>query len=411
MFRRTPEHANASPAELTVAMEDGALVISGPSLDAVLDEVGTRLGPDAEVIDAERSIVGGIAGFFGRERFTVTARSADPGASTVQAAPLPTGHSAFPAGHPAPAGRSLPESPAHDERPALDGPSFAAELARALGEVDDLVAAVRQQQTPGEPARDATPQAPVDLLADQIVAEPDVPQSELVRHRDAGALLALTAADRSDDELISQLSQLVVVPPSLPQRGVVAVVGEPADAVATAELLAEQAGLRPEDVLVAAASAPADRAAWLTVSDPEDAARRRVRWGSADRLTVVAVSLHPGLEGLHWARTMLGALDPDQVRLSVPGWRNVEEVAPRLQGLGTVDAIDLRDPVDPTAACGFLGLAVPVATIAGQPVDVDGWAALLRPELPAAVPAADGVVVGPDGSVRAVVAPHAELGS
>lgn len=98
MFRRT--------TELDISFDDGQLVIDGAVLEDVLAEVYRRYGPDARIVTAERTVVGGVGGFFGTERFHVVARPADG-----------------------------EEEPAHlDDEPAqpLDGPSFAAALAEAL---------------------------------------------------------------------------------------------------------------------------------------------------------------------------------------------------------------------------------------------------------------------------------------
>ena len=78
-----------------------------------------------------------------------------------------------------------------------------------------------------------------------------------------------------------------------------------------------------------------------------------------------------------WTRALLDAVGAHQVRLAVPGWRHADEVAPRLQGLARVDAIDVCDPVEWPAAAGFLGLPIPVATIAGRPATLEVWSECL----------------------------------
>ena len=56
--KRTEPH----PSALHATTVDDLLVVSGPRLDEVLEEVGARLGPDAEILDVRREIVGGVAG-------------------------------------------------------------------------------------------------------------------------------------------------------------------------------------------------------------------------------------------------------------------------------------------------------------------------------------------------------------
>ena len=356
MFRQRTDQA--APA-VQVELLDDVLVVSGPDLDAVLGEVGARLGPDAEVLDAQRSIVGGLGGFFGREQFTVQARvNVDAPDEDAHTSTAPAEDAA---------------TPSAGERPALDGASFAAALAEALREVDEQIAIA--ELAPAAPTPTA-PAAPTPVEAAPVEAG-----------WDQGALLALSAPELSDDELRVQLAELVGSPPVLPDRGIVAVVGDPTDAVATAELLARRGGLDPSDVLVAAPEPVEGRPAWLTITSAADAGSRRDRWSKRPGLTVVVVALRPGLDGLRWTREVLDALRAEQVRLSVAGWRHVEEVLPRLSGLECVHAIDLCEPVDAAATAGFLGLPVPVATIAGRPATAQAWFDQLRDRVVAGSPA------------------------
>jgi hypothetical protein len=59
--------------DVSVTVDGGRLVVSGGRLDVVLATVQAHLGSDAQLSQCDRSIVGGIGGFFGRERFTVIA--------------------------------------------------------------------------------------------------------------------------------------------------------------------------------------------------------------------------------------------------------------------------------------------------------------------------------------------------
>jgi hypothetical protein len=123
MFRRT--------TELDISVDDGQLVIDGAVLEDVLAEVYRRYGPDARIVTAERTVVGGVGGFFGTERFHVVARPADG-----------------------------EEEPARlDDEPAqpLDGPSFAAALAEALS--SNEIAHEMEPSEPLEPAELSEPTA------------------------------------------------------------------------------------------------------------------------------------------------------------------------------------------------------------------------------------------------------------
>lgn len=246
MFRMRTDPA---PSLFGVELVEDVLVVHGPDLDTVLAEVGERLGPDADVLDARREIVGGIAGFFGRERFTVEARSTAPHEPGV-----------------------IGSDGADGEGP--DGVTFAAELARALREVDELVAATE------DPTED-----PTDDATDEPALGP-----VRTRRFEPGA-------DRSS-----------------PERGVVVVVGDGPEALASAEALAREHDIDPAEVLIVSRRPSTERPAWLTVTDCADAARRAARWRGRDGLTILAMPMEPG--DATWSRDVLAALAPEQVRLA-----------------------------------------------------------------------------------------------
>ena len=107
------------PTDPAVSIDDGHLVVDGEVLEDVLAEVYRRCGPDARILRADRTIVGGVAGFFGREIFHVVAQPAsdeDRGATAADATST---------------GGSVDHGP-------LDGPSFAAALAEALNSTPEV---------------------------------------------------------------------------------------------------------------------------------------------------------------------------------------------------------------------------------------------------------------------------------
>jgi len=50
------------------------LTVEAGTAEQALEEITTRLGPNAEIIDARKVQKGGIAGFFARELVQITAR-------------------------------------------------------------------------------------------------------------------------------------------------------------------------------------------------------------------------------------------------------------------------------------------------------------------------------------------------
>jgi hypothetical protein len=141
MFRRT--------TELDISFDDGLLVIDGTVLEDVLAEVYRRFGPDAQILAAERNVVGGLGGFFGTERFHVVSRPADG----------EDGEADVPA-----------------ERPTepVDGPSFAAALAEALSGELEREAELPEPATPEVASPDRPAPLPV-MVPVQAPAAPVIP--------------------------------------------------------------------------------------------------------------------------------------------------------------------------------------------------------------------------------------------
>lgn len=107
------------PTDPDVSVDNGHLIVDGEVLEDVLAEVYRRCGPDARILQAERTIVGGIAGFFGREAFHVVARPATDEDHTGTSEESGT------------SGDEVDSGP-------VDGPSFAAALAEALNSTLDV---------------------------------------------------------------------------------------------------------------------------------------------------------------------------------------------------------------------------------------------------------------------------------
>src|SRR5690606_11279616 len=56
-----------------------ALTVEAGTAEQALAEISSRLGPDAEILDARKVPKGGIAGFFAKELVQITARSRHDG--------------------------------------------------------------------------------------------------------------------------------------------------------------------------------------------------------------------------------------------------------------------------------------------------------------------------------------------
>ncbi len=479
------ETTTAGTPVTTTALADGHVVLAGGRLEDVLAEVERTFGAAVDIVRVDRSIVGGIAGFFGREHFEVELALSAVGSAAVppaapSAAPL-VASAAAPADAPAvvepasaPAVVSAPEVPVATEPAAAPaaptatgGAAFAAALQEALEQLDEEAAlageptllpayAVVEDPPPelhagpldhagdldhagrldhaGNLDHAASPESPAATSAaaeqDEVAMAAPAPvesaQVETAQVAPApvgiapaavpgiGSLLSLHASGMSLDELAAQVDELAPVAPDSPAHGVIAVAGDGDEALVVAEALSVAAGGDPGDVIVMSPVAMPGRPSWMCLNSPEQAAARRDVWRDSARLVVVAVVVTPGEQGQQWGRAALAALEPDQTRVAVPGWRRPDEVVGRLAAMSPVHAIDLVGAADPSAVVDFLDLAVPVATIDGEPATPTRWAEVLlaaghlteQPgsapaDVPVAEPVADEPLAAPPVAVPA----------
>ncbi len=395
-----PGTAAATPVTTTV-LADEHVVLAGGRLEDVLAEVERTFGAAVDIVRVDRAIVGGIAGFFGREQFEVevalgAAAPPAPAAPPVPASTLDPVHEA-----PVPAA-SEPAAPVTVAPAATGGAAFAAALQEALDQLEDadpqqydeaLLPAYAVVEDPppqvhplvadaargDEPATIDPEPAPVAAAPLPVAAPAPVPTPAPVAAPvpGVGSLLSLNAASMSLDELSAQVDGLAIAAPVSPARGVIAVAGDGDEALVVAESLAIAAGGAAGDVIVMSPVAMPGRPSWMCLNSPEQAAGRREVWRTSKRLVVVAVVVTPGAQGQEWGSAALAALEPDQTRVAVPGWRRPDEVAGRLAAMAPVHAIDLVGAADPAAVIDFLDLAVPVATIDGVAATSRRWAEML----------------------------------
>jgi hypothetical protein len=374
VFRRLPEP--------NIVLDGDAVQLDGPDLEVILGEVARRCGDDAEIVRAERVILGGVGGFFGRESFVVTAR---PGPSST--APVAGGDD-LGTGRADDAG--VWSDPgwvdSGESGGVVDGASFAAALAEALarrGEANPIAALPTIPAIPGahpdppagpiegidQPEQDPMNQDPADRGAapDMAAQLPVVP-----------AAVHLALPELPLGELLERVEAIAPRPVTPPARGIVAVVGDAEDALLTAQRLAAHAGQDPaEGVVLMAPEARDGQASWMVVSSPEQAAQRRRRWARRAGTTFVAVTLDPGSTALAWVQRAIEALEPAQIRAAAPAWRCAAELTPRLAALGRVDAVDLVHLASAVEPGEFLLVDPPVSTLDGRPADPGLWAAHL----------------------------------
>lgn len=363
------------------------LKFDGPNLEELLARVQRELGPEASIIEANRTRKGGIGGFFAREWFEVIVD-----------------------------GRSIAEDSAADG--TEDGAEHQAEgeATRTKDEVDPFLALAStiddvHEHTGGEVSRvkdraatafelvlagaqrehavgsPVLPPSPQPALTPQpaLASQPALaPQPALTLHsltNEATKSVAAPKARRLRDldlpALLGHLDRMV--PERLLPTGVapvIAVVGDPNQVRQVAASVAAMVGLGEADVVVASPE-PKDVAPWLALGDPDAARARAGRWREADHPTVVAVELSPGADGHAWAASMLQAMEVDQVRLVAKAWQLADQLAAKAQALGGIDGLDLIEMEAAAEPELFLELDLGVLAIDGRPATSELWAALM----------------------------------
>ena len=403
------------------------------TLEAVLEEVRSRWGDEATIVEANRLRRGGVAGFFARETFEVVVDAAEAGeqAEAVggpdHAADGPDDVAAGPAEALDFADRllGLAEQVSDDEQADADPdagvstehPDFAALLSSLQEHVEpasppaaDLVPEVDRAARPAPPpaavpapAPAATP-APVPVAAPRstpvansapapvlsAVVSPPTPslspdQQALVRVGLPEDLVRPARPGADPSRSLIGLLENVPRPAGLPRsRGaVVAVVGPRESALALARELAAELELDDDSILLASAryrgyAVPPERC----IDTVELAAEERRSWRRRAHPTVVAVECTPG-RSVEWGRRMLDALEPTMVWATVEATRKPEDLSHWSEQAGGFDALAVTGLDDTVSPASVLRCGIPVGRIDGRPATPALWAALLAERIAA----------------------------
>jgi hypothetical protein len=335
----------------------------GTDLDAVLARIRTEIGPDAQILSADKVRSGGVGGFFARERFEVVIDT-----DLVS--------------------RPEPERPAE---PRVDGPTSLLALAEEINERERAAGPTLSTERPvfadllhrlsteiGDPDDDRDPpQAPAPAVAHPPVA---FPLAVLGLPR---ALALPLPADADRHAALAERLGGLPVAPSFPTRAgsVLAVVGPRDDAIRVARSFATELGDNPADVVLASPAAT-DLPPWLVLQSGAEATERRRAWWRRERPTVVAVDADPrGPE--RWIADVLRALEPTLTCGRVDATYKPEDVAAWVDRIGGLDAIVLENLHATVSPAAVLALGIPVARIDGVPATPDAWATALTPRLAA----------------------------
>lgn len=363
----------------------------GRRLDDLLAEVRATAGEDAVIVEANRRRRGGLFGFFAREVFEVVVETADE----ASAAAPPDAPS--PGAEPTPPRSLLDLAEAVDDVPHLElsGRSslrfdevlaIALETGRFAGGPNPSTGPVAQpaEPEPGVPTPDLTPR-PLTLVRGQV---------EVDRHLVAlGLPRRLCPPPSHPDLLATRLAQRLgelPAPPPVPAGVpgvIVAVVGTPDRALATARRLADDLGGAAQ-LLLASPDAPAARVA--LIGDADEAVARRLGWRRRARPTIVAVDAPVSPRRAGWAAGLLVALAPAVTWGAVPAATKPEDLAAWLDALGGLDALAVDGLDDTTTPASVLQAGVPVVRLDGRPATPLHWAALLLDRIDTAL-VAEGV--------------------
>jgi hypothetical protein len=403
----------------------------GADVETLLDEVHKELGPDAQIVEANKLRKGGLGGFFARETFEIVAEPGVMPATGVVDAPAPADAPTIRMAH---ADRAIDDEPAGGatEAPALstESASFAEildRLARETIEDDDpdpddppaVVArpAVLRRNAPDargayaqpEPAalaaqdaqgarvhewpsledleardRDAAP-APAPVLPAVPARAASGERSPLVRLGLPPALVPQPGSTRDVQVALARRLHALPAAPEIPTApgSVIAIVGNGTDSVRVARRLASELSVDPDDVVVASQSNDERLPPWLHVADAGSAAQRRRAWWRRGRLTLVAVDNTETTDDAAWTRGVLDAIEPTLAWGVVDATRKPEDVAAWAGKLGALDAIALENIRATVSPAAILHVGIPVASIDGRRATPERWAQVLAARLAA----------------------------
>ena len=415
------------------------LLLEGPDLPALLDQVRTEYGATARIIRAEKVRRGGVGGFFARERFNIqvevselpsTPPPAEPSQGSVQSVMdlverlnkeeealyqgIPEAPHTPPPSPVASLYDASPPDPDHLQSPpppAVNRPSPAtpAPVSTQTAAFTDVMSRLQQSisspaPAPGETAwrpdasgREATVR-PTTLARPTSEPAPPLRRSGERGSLDTGAQMAARAtrmgvptqvlAGVTDPaDVYRRLLVWVESRPTSPMIAsapgqVIVVVGEVQAAMGVANALARDLGVDPDTIhlAVSASSTGHDVPAGRLLSDVSDMATRRQRWQHSAGSTIVVVEAALPPAARSWIAAVVSALAPTFTWAVAQASTKVNDVVSWAAAIGEVDALALVNvpaTADPAAA-----LAGPLAIglLDGQRATVTRWMAMLTEE-------------------------------
>ena len=420
------------------------LLLDGEDLPSLMLRVKAEMGPDARIVKAERIRTGGIAGFFAREHFELTVEVPEtrrphhprlrppegtgyvvPGDAAGIEALLAaadaaersglhgdgagTGATTWGPGAAAAAQVStsgdtfarvlqsmreivgpLPEAAPPSSPEAGNADADAGDTGDGIGSgtaaADPAAEDVTTDTAPEGGGAEATVSADEDRAAADASAHADRPGSSVSTLLELGipTRLLLGFTDLHASVPLSVLVRSFEPAPRLRlARGtVVAVVGEPGDALRTATQMAHRANMEAAEIVLAGDIGPVPGHG-RRLQTPVSVARFRSRL-TGDKPTLVVIGVDPARDRWEESATLLDALDPDHAWAVLDARAKPVELRRWLRGVGArrpFDAIAAVRTFDAQAPGTVLNLGTPVGWVDGLPASPVVWASVLSERL------------------------------
>jgi len=355
----------------------------GKDLESVLDQVRSRFGDTATIVEANRLRRGGVGGFFARERFEVVVDVED--AAPVD---LPEDYGLEATEDFCERLLSLADGVSDAESAPVatvstEQPQFSAVLESITRHMESNARPAPAPAAPPAPAPAAPPApAPAATVVDnRTLARLGLPED--IR-RAAVVHPAPTASTDPSAWLLGLLEHLPAAAP-LPEGpgAVIVVAGGREAAVTLARQIAADLHLDADAVLLASVgykgrAIPAER----RITATETAAEWRRSWRRRPRPTIVAVDAPIGRTG-DWGRRVIDALEPTMVWGTIDAGRKPEDLFDWAERLGGFDALAVTDVDATVSPAAVLQCGIPVGRLDGRPATPALWTSLLAPRLAA----------------------------
>jgi len=394
--------------------------LEGPDLEALLARVPAEHGSDAVIVAANKLRTGGLGGFFTKEAFEVVvevpARLEPP---VITAAP-PRGATTRPpstqristdaVGFAGVLERMVRDAGIEDEAPRPIGPALARSqhppssldsspptsvvrsTASPLGATtdehhrdehhDDEFLPLQPLAVARRTAADRTP--PPSLRSD-LAIHPSLDQRWLAQiGLPTGIAARLTTVSQDPVIELLHLMEQLTRPDPLPTGtgSVIVVIGHHSQALEVCERFAEQVGVNPEEVVVAAPSFVDEALSEDRRLTSVDLAREQRRsWRRRGRPTLIALEAPLGRARSAWATHLLEAVEPTMVWGIVEASQKAEDIRDWARRLGGLDALAVTGLDDTVSPATVLGAGVPVGLLDGHEATASRWTAVLAEHL------------------------------